>query len=263
MAIFSYIAVNPDGKKVRGTVEASDEHSAKSALEDLHYEVESVSEASRVHNNEVPTSAVTQATPRPSFVFEGKDSANILKKGTIQALNKREAFDRLTHDQKLLLTRLSTVGAPASAFDPELEQWKTLSKVSTASTEPKVVKFTTTTDATLAPQKASASDSALPAAKSQYHPLLSTLRLYAGWLLAWYGLFVALGYYARTRALPWEIPFVSAFSGSSLVFIFVAAIFLFLLFSTLHKALRSSVLVGIFLSIVWILLMLAINALSA
>ena len=41
-----------------------------------------------------------------------------------------------------------------------------------------------------------------------YHPLSDTLRLYAGWLFAWYVVIYALGWYQRTRALPFRMPVI-------------------------------------------------------
>jgi hypothetical protein len=71
----------------------------------------------------------------------------------------------------------------------------------------------------------------------KYFPLIETIRLYAGWLLAWYILVYALGGYQNSRDLPFSIPYVEALLPpySSIVFSFTIASFLFLLLTTLIK----------------------------
>jgi len=66
----------------------------------------------------------------------------------------------------------------------------------------------------------------------QYHPFFDTLRLYAGWLLAWYMSVYILGAFQHTRTLPFRIPYVEAllppFSPVVLHFSLGAFLFLFL-----------------------------------
>ena len=62
-----------------------------------------------------------------------------------------------------------------------------------------------------------------------YHPLTDTLRLYVGWMLAWYALIYGLGAYQYTRDLSFQIPFVSGLFLSPLVLSFTTACYLFLL----------------------------------
>lgn len=257
MPIFSYTAVNPEGKTVRGTVEAPDAISAKNALKDLHYSVESISEPSRAGKigsisepsrtgrADLPTAGIDPTNTKPSFVYEGTDGAGVLHKGTVQAGSKREAFEQLRKNQSLTLSRLSALGSPPGGMDAELDSWK---KEGAAPQIPqkRTLSFSHVTGEANTPAKPVTSET------QYYHPLFSTLRLYAGWLLAWYALFVALGYYARERALPWDIPFVGAFAGSGLVFSFVVAIFFFLLLSALHRALHGKTLMGAGFAVLWI-----------
>ena len=80
---------------------------------------------------------------------------------------------------------------------------------------------------------------AAPAQDAQqrtYLPLHETLRLYAGWLLSWYALVYALGFYQYTRPLPFRIPIVEGLFLSPLVRSFALAAFLFLLLSSVHRA---------------------------
>jgi hypothetical protein len=251
MPIFSYTAINPQGKAVRGTVEAPDAVSAKDALKDLHYEVQTISEPSRTNRAETETANVLPSVARPSFVYEGTDTAGVLHKGTVQAATRRDAFDQLQKNQKLSLVRLSPLGSPPMGRDPELEGWKAENATPKAE---RTLSFGQTANST------AESPTAKPAPnKKAYHPLFSTLRLYAGWLLAWYALFVALGYYARERTLPWDIPFVGAFASSGLVFSFVVAIFFFLLLSSLHRALHGKTMMGAGFAFLWIAIVIGVR----
>jgi hypothetical protein len=92
-------------------------------------------------------------------------------------------------------------------------------------------------------------------AKKVYLPIAATLRLYAGWLLAYYALVYAVGWYEHSRTLPFEIPYVEALILSPLVFSFTFAAFLFLIGHSLYRAaggglwkgmLVSSVGIGVF-----------------
>lgn len=251
MTLFSYRAINNDGKEVRGTLESVDEDSARTALLDLHLEVLDVSEASR--NKPIPTALPQQST----FSFEGRDAQGNVRQGTVQAASKFEAFNRLKTQQQLAVSSLSPMGTLPKYNDPDLDAWQKqaasapsssqASQVSSAGSLPlapaKNLSFTQAPPVT--PEKIQ-EDVALKTIGDthQYHPLLRTLHLYAGWLLAWYGLFVALGYYALTRSLPWDIPFVQAFTASPLILSFMAVIFLFLLSVNIHRALRAGMLGG-------------------
>lgn len=85
-----------------------------------------------------------------------------------------------------------------------------------------------------------------------YFPLIDTLRLYAGWLLAWYCLVYALGNYQYARALPFRIPYVEGLFLSPLVLSFTLAAYLFLLFSSIWKILGKGFVRGGVLAILGI-----------
>ncbi|MBI2117697.1 hypothetical protein HYT95_02255, partial [Candidatus Peregrinibacteria bacterium] len=70
---------------------------------------------------------------------------------------------------------------------------------------------------------------------SSYYPLLDTLRLYAGWLLAWYVLVIALGAYQETKHLPFAIPLVEGLWQSVLIIRAAFGVFLFLMLSSLYR----------------------------
>ncbi len=254
MPIFSYTAIDTDGKEVRGSIDAQDMEAAKRAVEDLHMEVKEVTESTRIK----PVAATSQE-PRPvqpvTYAFEGTDSSGAVRRGTLQAATKRDAFEHLKADQKLSLTMLSPMGVLPQFRDRDLEQWQTKEAPAAApvqapvpSAQP-VKKTIGFAGAEAAPVKKTDVPPKTKPAHS-YLPLMATLRLYAGWLLAWYGLFVALGYFTTVRRLPFEIPFVQAFYFSPLIFTFTAGIFIFLLLSAVHKAVHGKLVTGILLTLV-------------
>ncbi len=279
MPVYSYRAINEDGKEVRGSIDSPDAASAKKAVEDLNLDSIEITEASR---NRPASSATPSGSPGMTFAFEGTDSAGTVRRGTIQAAAKREAFEKLRSDQKLTLTMLAPMGTLPKYNDPDLESWQKDAKTVQVSVQavnttvplraqqqpaatpvrqaptppaapPKPKPVINFTDPA-APLPKKTAPEPVPAAKPQkpsgYHTVTTTLRLYAGWLLAWYGLFVAVGYYATVRALPWDIPFVQAFFVSPLIFSFTVAIFLFLFLSEIHRHLKGRLILGITLTLV-------------
>jgi len=78
-----------------------------------------------------------------------------------------------------------------------------------------------------------------------YLPILETLRLYAGWLLAWYCLVYAVGSYQFLKETPFRIPYAESLFLSPLVISFTLSAFLFLLFTSLHKAVGGGKLKGL------------------
>src|SRR3989344_3275495 len=89
----------------------------------------------------------------------------------------------------------------------------------------------------------------------KYFPLLDTLRLYAGWLLSWYFLIFAFGSYDFTRELPFEIPLVSGLFQSPVIISFALGAFLFLMLTSLHRALHRGIGTGLALTAVWFITM--------
>ena len=68
-----------------------------------------------------------------------------------------------------------------------------------------------------------------------YFPFVDTLRLYAGWLLAWYCIVYAIGSYQFMKELPFRIPYAESLFLSPLVLTFTFAAYLFLILSGLYK----------------------------
>lgn len=93
-----------------------------------------------------------------------------------------------------------------------------------------------------------------------YVPLVETLRLYAGWLLAWYFLVLVIGSYQAAQRLPWKVPFVEGLFQSSSILNFSCAVFLFLLLSTVHAWMGKGTVKGIILIIVGFCLFVLFSA---
>ncbi len=74
------------------------------------------------------------------------------------------------------------------------------------------------------------------ATEHTYVPLIDTFRLFAGWLLAWYAIVYLLGSAQALKQLPFEIPFIEGLFLSPLILRLTFATYLFLLFTTMHKA---------------------------
>lgn len=85
----------------------------------------------------------------------------------------------------------------------------------------------------------------------EYFPIGDTLRLYAGWLLAWYFLVYALGGYQLSRSVPFRIPYVEAWLPpySPLILTFACGSFLYLLMTQIHAMIGGGRLKGFLLSI--------------
>ncbi len=248
MSLFSYRAINEDSKEVQGSIEAMDLDAAKTALVDLHLEPIEVSEAMRLRNRP-PGANLEQPFLKTAYAFEGKDDQGNERRGTVQASTKRQAFDNIKHDQGLTLSMLSPLGAPATRPDGELAQWQSPRETATPATEH--LGWTTLPELPASVVKAPVSGNSEKT--REYYPLVSTFRLYAGWLLTWYGLFAAISYYFSARNAPLELPFLQGFSTSPLVISFMLAIFFFLMFSSLHRALHGGKALGVAASIAGVL----------
>ncbi len=81
-----------------------------------------------------------------------------------------------------------------------------------------------------------------------YAPMHETLRVFAGWLLAWYGVIYALGFLEQSGKLP-ELPFVRELFESRLVLQFTFGTFLVLAMSNVHRWLGGGTLKGFVLAV--------------
>jgi len=81
--------------------------------------------------------------------------------------------------------------------------------------------------------------------ETAYFPLLETLRLYAGWLLAWYAAVYAIGSYQFMKDLPFHVPYAESLFLSPLVLSFTFAAYLFLLTTSLYKRAEKKKIAGV------------------
>jgi hypothetical protein len=269
--LYQYTATDQNAAVTRGSIDAPTLDQARQMLIDRGMEVTELSEARQVHTH--GDQEHRQPMLKTTFAFEGADTSGVIRRGTLQAEGKYEAFEHLRESQNLTLSMLSPVGVTPQYHDRDLEMWQKRGKKSqpqTPSAPPvpvapstaRTIGFSGTTiprDLPKAPTPATVSTTIYK--ESNYTSIFSTLRLYAGWLLAWYAVFVSLGYYVHTRALPFSIPFVEAFYLSSLMFSITLASFVFLLLSSIHRITQVSRITGIMLGIVGIALFLVLQAL--
>lgn len=90
--------------------------------------------------------------------------------------------------------------------------------------------------------------------RHSYVPLIDTFRLFAGWLLAWYGLVYLLGALMQSGRLQIDIPFVQALFVSPIILRLAFGTYLFLLLTSMHRAWGKGMLKGILLTIAGIFL---------
>lgn len=264
MKTYSYRATDEDGNEVSGSLEAPSHHAAKEMLKDMHMVPVHIQEAMRVkparQEEQVSVPAVageTVSNQSSHFAFEGTDTAGKQHKGVIQSDSKEQAFRRIQRDQGLQVNALYKAGTEKPMSDGDLISWQ----------EPKPAESPALL--TDAPPPFTIVDEPLqmrattPAAKDEqsvekkprsYISIFETLRLYAGWLLAWYGLFVAFGYYSYVRVSPVDLPAAQGFLFSPLIFSFILIIFLYLLMTTIQRALRGQMLLGSALAVIGIAL---------
>jgi hypothetical protein len=89
----------------------------------------------------------------------------------------------------------------------------------------------------------------------RYVPLVETLRLYAGWLLAWYGVVFLLGGYQQVKdPFPLNLSLLESLLSSGVLLVSAFGAYLFLLFTSVHRWCGRRVLVGFALSVLWLLL---------
>jgi hypothetical protein len=161
----------------------------------------------------------------PSFPYVARTSQGTLERGTIDAETAKQARERL-HRRGLTVEELgddSTIGLS------ETPSW------TVTGTSAKAAK--TVVD------------------KTEYIPLLQTLRLFAGWLMAWYGIIFLAGSYRADGRIPYDIPAIEGLAASPLVLRFAFGTFLFLALTDLHKKAGSKAIIGIALAIVGVGLM--------
>lgn len=89
----------------------------------------------------------------------------------------------------------------------------------------------------------------------EYAPLQDTLRLFAGWLLAWYGLVYAIGGLRAEQSITADIPVIDALFQSPLLLRLTFGTFLFLIVSSIHAWTGRGITKGIVLTLIWAVVM--------
>lgn len=161
----------------------------------------------------------------PSFSYIARTSEGTLEKGTIAASNTEAAREKLRKKQ-LMVEELQEENSPSA-------------RPGARSDGPMPIGFAgsmpwTTTEDDLSTVPPPAQTIRTTAEDMEYLPLVDTLRLFAGWLLAWYGIVYLLGWYQISGKISSDIPFLQALFASSLVLRFAFGTFLFLLLTSVH-----------------------------
>lgn len=165
----------------------------------------------------------------PSFPYVARTPQGTMERGVIDAPSVSQAKAQL-HAKGWTIEEIA--GDSVIGFS-EIPSWTT--------TDP--IKPVTTPAATMTDTE------------TVYVPLLQTMRLFAGWLMAWYGIIFIAGSYRADGRLPYDIPLIQSLAASNLVLRFAFAVFLFLLLTDLHRWGGSKAVVGVLLTIVGIALM--------
>lgn len=101
---FKYTALNPEHKKLIGTIEAQSEAEAREKLNTFGFSIIDI----HIFKPE-EAKKETQAIKR--FSFEGKDAKSRKIIGSIEANSDEEAFEKLTEDYKLEISQMFSAGA--------------------------------------------------------------------------------------------------------------------------------------------------------
>ncbi|MDD5075126.1 MAG: hypothetical protein PHO54_04590 [Candidatus Peribacteraceae bacterium] len=179
----------------------------------------------------------------PHFSYSALSPQGELKEGIIDAISLQAARDaikemglNLEEIHESTLTEQTEAGLPPSP--PPSEQ--------IASEEPSAVPASPLPNISVAKQEAKQKPKDTD---KHYFPLIDTLRLYAGWLLAWYCIVFVLGSYQSSRSLPFRIPYLDGLFLSPLVLSFTLAAFLFLLMTGIWKLLGRGWIMGFLVTI--------------
>ncbi len=171
----------------------------------------------------------------PSFSYIARTTEGTLERGNVTAATAEEAREQLRKKHLFVEELQREEGAPTIVgFAGAPLPW-------------------TVTDADA--KQSDVSPALTQELTPRYVPLLDTLRLFAGWLLAWYGLIYLLGSLQRNDKLPSDIPFLEGLFTSSVVLRFTFGTFLFLLLTSIHRVLGGGVIKGFLLSTLFVALM--------
>lgn len=171
----------------------------------------------------------------PLFFYRARDNKNNPREGTIDAISLQNARD-LLKTKGLFVEHMHE----ATMKDQDIKKIFTIVEP----TEPLPLRSSEGAKGGTKPT--------LPT-EPPYYPLIDTLRLYAGWLLAWYGLIFAVGAYQYRGILPFHSELIAGLAASTTLQRTAFGVFFFLMCSEFHKTLRGGILKGVALTSLWIL----------
>lgn len=177
----------------------------------------------------------------PLFTYIAKNASGQIVHGSITSLSAqaaRESLKEMQLDAEELYEAPLAHAQPPPLIADSPPAWQ-------VTPEPAAVASAPAMRAPAEPPKPA------PPVKKTYYPIMDTLRLYAGWLFAWYFLIFALGAYAFTRALPFEIPLAGSLFRSPIIISFAFGTFLFLLVTDVHRRLGKGIGLGLILTAGW------------
>ncbi len=167
----------------------------------------------------------------PQFNYIARDNRGRIDRGQVTA-DSAEDVRSMLEKRELKVDQIVTADAPPPKAPPL--------------TFTPAMPWTTVDDG----KEEKKAEKAMQAETTAYVPFVETLRLFAGWLLAWYGMVYLLGDLTVQQKMPVYIPYLNALFESDLVLRFTFGTFLFLLLTTIHKAIGGGVGKGIAVTIV-------------
>lgn len=172
----------------------------------------------------------------PDYRYTAADHTGAIQTGMVQAVSLQAARDALTGMQ---LTPQEITEVPTAHTVPVPEQQAPTTPAPPPAPE-------------MPPEQPAESVATTASSTPVYFPLFETLRLYAGWLLAWYSLVYAVGSYQHLKEVPWHIPYAETLFLSPLVLTFTFAAYLFLLCTSVYKAMGKKKGSGLILGVLGI-----------
>lgn len=199
MPIYNYTARDKNGTEIAGTIDAVNEQSARVSLQAIELEPMYL----QARKEEAPEDSSEQIIDTP----EVEAPSPMVKAQTWQQLEEVQPV-AFTKEQSPALHENWTTFNEDEAYERKDEsQMLPADSPHLEKDDPEAV----------------------------YYPLGETVRLYAGWLLAWYGLVYILGHYERSRQPLPSIPYVSGLLYSPAIFTFTLGCFLYLFCHTLMR----------------------------
>lgn len=159
----------------------------------------------------------------PSFPYVARTPNGTLERGVVDVASIEEATAHI-HAKGWTIEE---IGSDSQTSFQQTPTWTTTEQHSTVTSSSPVIELETV-----------------------YIPLLQTIRLFAGWLMAWYGIIYLAGTYRGDGRLPYDIPFIQSLASSSVVLRFSFAVFLFLLLSDIYGWIGKKPALGVLITLI-------------